>query len=148
MLKESHDYDQLTEAWTGWHTISPVLRDKFTRYAELSNKGAKEYGFKDLGDLWRAGYDMSGEAFEADIERLWSQVNRSTTTCTATCDRSSRSSIRARCRRRGRSLRTCSATCGQKSGPDIYPRASRTKASRLSTSRRSFSSRNTTRSSW
>ncbi|MFO0659084.1 MAG: M2 family metallopeptidase [Polyangiaceae bacterium] len=74
VLKESHDYDQLTEAWQGWHTISPPIRDKFARYAELSNKGAKEYGFKDLGDLWRAGYDMSGEAFEADIERLWSQV--------------------------------------------------------------------------
>ena len=74
ILKTSKNYEELKEAWVGWHSISPPIRDKFTRYVELGNKGSKEIGFKDLGDLWRSGYDMPAEAFEADIERLWSQV--------------------------------------------------------------------------
>jgi peptidyl-dipeptidase A len=74
IIKESRKYDELKEAWVGWHSIAPPIKDKFTRYAELSNKGSREIGFKDLGALWRSGYDMPAEAFEQDIERLWSQV--------------------------------------------------------------------------
>jgi peptidyl-dipeptidase A len=74
VLKSSHNYDELTEAWTGWHSTSPAIREKFGRYVELGNKGSKEIGFNDLGALWRSGYDMPPEAFEADIERLWQQV--------------------------------------------------------------------------
>jgi peptidyl-dipeptidase A len=71
ILRTSRKYDELLEAWTGWHSIAPPLRDKFVRYAELGNKGAREIGFPDMGALWRAGYDMSPADFEADIERLW-----------------------------------------------------------------------------
>ncbi|MCC6644374.1 MAG: M2 family metallopeptidase [Polyangiaceae bacterium] len=74
ILKTSRKYDELTEAWVGWHAISPPIRDKFSRYVELGNQGAKEIGFKDLGELWRSGYDMPAQAFEADLERLWQQV--------------------------------------------------------------------------
>ncbi|HMY19988.1 MAG TPA: M2 family metallopeptidase, partial [Polyangium sp.] len=35
---------------------------------------AKEMGFSDMGALWRAGYDMTPEEFEAEVERLWTQV--------------------------------------------------------------------------
>jgi peptidyl-dipeptidase A len=41
---------------------------------ELANAGAEEIGFDDVGALWRSGYDMSAEAFRADVERLWGQV--------------------------------------------------------------------------
>ncbi len=74
ILKKSRDPSELLEAWNGWHTISPGLRDKFARYVELGNEGARAIGFSDMGALWRSGYDMSPEAFEADIERLWTQV--------------------------------------------------------------------------
>ena len=74
VLKKSRKYDELLEAWKGWHAIAPVMKDKFARYAELGNKGAKEIGFGDMGALWRSGYDMTPEAFEADIERLWQDV--------------------------------------------------------------------------
>jgi peptidyl-dipeptidase A len=74
VIKESHNYDELKEAWLGWRTISPPMRERFARYVELGNKGSREIGFKDMGDLWRSGYDMPAEAFEADVERLWSQV--------------------------------------------------------------------------
>jgi peptidyl-dipeptidase A len=71
ILRTSRKYDELLEAWTGWHSIAPPLREKFSRYAEIGNKGAREIGFADMGALWRSGYDMSASDFEADIERLW-----------------------------------------------------------------------------
>ncbi|MBX3210910.1 MAG: M2 family metallopeptidase [Labilithrix sp.] len=74
VLKKSRSYDELLEAWKGWHSIAPVMKDRYTRYAELGNKGAKEIGFADMGALWRSGYDMTPDAFEADIERLWQDV--------------------------------------------------------------------------
>mgnify|MGYP005853023097 CR=1 FL=1 len=74
ILKKSRNYDELLEAWKGWHAIAPVMKDKYARYAELGNKGAKEIGFADMGALWRSGYDMPPEAFEQDIERLWTEV--------------------------------------------------------------------------
>ncbi|WP_437972490.1 M2 family metallopeptidase [Sorangium sp. So ce260] len=74
ILKTSRKWDELLEAWTGWHAIAPPLRPKFERYVALGNKGAAEVGFTDLGALWRSGYDMPPEAFEADTERLWGQL--------------------------------------------------------------------------
>ena len=73
-LRTSKNYDELLEAWTGWHSIAPPMKDKYARYVELGNKGAKEIGFADLGALWRAGYDMPPADFEADIERLWGET--------------------------------------------------------------------------
>ena len=74
ILKKSRKYEELLEAWRGWHSIAPVMKDKYARYAELGNKGAKEIGFEDMGALWRSGYDMTPAEFEADIERLWQDV--------------------------------------------------------------------------
>jgi peptidyl-dipeptidase A len=75
VLKKSKSFDELTDAWKGWHAISQgAMKDKFARYAELGNKGAKEIGFEDMGALWRSGYDMTPAAFERDIERLWQDV--------------------------------------------------------------------------
>ncbi len=74
VLKKSRSYDELLEAWKGWHAIAPVMKDKYARYAELGNKGSKEIGFGDMGALWRSGYDMTPQDFEADIERLWQDV--------------------------------------------------------------------------
>jgi peptidyl-dipeptidase A len=44
------------------------------RFVELGNEGAREINFKNMGDLWRAAYDMPPEAFEKDTDRLWQQV--------------------------------------------------------------------------
>ena len=73
-LATSRDYDTLLEAWKGWHTISPPMRKDYQRFVELANEGAKGLGYADLGELWRAGYDMSPADFEAETERLWTQV--------------------------------------------------------------------------
>ena len=44
------------------------------RFVELSNKGARELGFADTGVLWRSNYDMPPDAFAAEVDRLWAQV--------------------------------------------------------------------------
>jgi len=74
IMAESRDPQRLLEVWRGWHAISPPMRPKYQRFAELANKGAREMGFKDLGAMWRSNYDMAPEAFSAEVERLWKQV--------------------------------------------------------------------------
>ena len=74
ILAASTNPDELLDAWVGWHKISPPMRQKYSRFVELSNKGARELGFKDTGAMWRANYDMTPEEFSAEIERLWKQV--------------------------------------------------------------------------
>ncbi len=73
-LAESRKPDELLEAWVGWHAISKPIRKDYQRFVELANEGARGLGFADVGDLWRAGYDMSAAEFEAETERLWGQV--------------------------------------------------------------------------
>jgi len=73
-MATSTNPDELLDAWTGWHKISPPMRQKYARFVELSNKGARELGFKDTGAMWRANYDMTPEQFSAELERLWRQV--------------------------------------------------------------------------
>lgn len=67
-------YEEKLEAWKGWRTISVPMRDQYQRFVELGNKGAKDIGFSDLGELWRARYDMTPAELETDVERLWQQV--------------------------------------------------------------------------
>jgi peptidyl-dipeptidase A len=66
--------DELLDAWVGWHKISVPMRERYVRFVQLSNAGAKELGFKDTGAMWRANYDMTPEQFSAEMERLWRQV--------------------------------------------------------------------------
>ncbi|MGI9201071.1 MAG: M2 family metallopeptidase [Woeseiaceae bacterium] len=73
-MNQSKDYDELLEYWIGWREIAPPMRDKYERFVELSNEGAKEFGHDDLGAFWRSTYDMSAAEFEADTARLWDQV--------------------------------------------------------------------------
>ena len=74
IMFHSRDYDELLDAWRGWRTISSPMRDEYSRYVELANEGARELGYADLGEMWRAKYDMSPADFEAETERLWQQV--------------------------------------------------------------------------
>jgi peptidyl-dipeptidase A len=74
LMQTSRDYDELLDAWRGWRTISPPMRDMYERYVELANEGARELGFDNLGEMWRAKYDMSPDAFRAETTRLWEQV--------------------------------------------------------------------------
>ena len=74
ILASSRNYDELTDAWKGWHDIGAGMREEYTQFVALANEGARSLGFRDLGVMWRAGYDMPPEQFDALSERLWRQV--------------------------------------------------------------------------
>jgi peptidyl-dipeptidase A len=74
LMSTSRDPEALKEVWVGWNSIARPMRQRYSRFVALSNQGAQEIGFKDVGALWRAGYDMTPEEFSADLERLWNHV--------------------------------------------------------------------------
>jgi peptidyl-dipeptidase A len=74
VLASSHNYDELTEAWAGWHSTARPLRKEYARFVELANEGSRELGFADLGAMWRSGYDMPPDDFTKEAARLWGQV--------------------------------------------------------------------------
>jgi len=74
VLEESRDYDELLDAWKGWHDQARALRGDYERYVTLANEGAGELGYKDLGAMWRSGYDMPADDFGREAARLYKQV--------------------------------------------------------------------------
>lgn len=74
ILAHSRDERQLRQVWEGWHMVAQPMRADYARFAELSNKGARDLGFADTGAMWRAKYDMPPEVFTRELDRLWSEV--------------------------------------------------------------------------
>ncbi|MBM3728006.1 MAG: M2 family metallopeptidase [Acidobacteria bacterium] len=74
ILAESRDPRELLDVWQGWHSIARPLRNDYSRFVELANKGARQMGFADSGAMWRAKYDMPPDAFARELDRLWEQV--------------------------------------------------------------------------
>jgi peptidyl-dipeptidase A len=74
VLESSRDYDELLDAWTGWHSTARPLRSDYVRYVGLANEGARGFGFPDLGAMWRSNYDMSADEFRQEASRLYGQV--------------------------------------------------------------------------
>ena len=73
-MATSRDPARLAALWTGWHSISPPMKDDYARLVTLANEGSKELGYADTGALWRSKYDMPAAAFAAETDRLWGQV--------------------------------------------------------------------------
>lgn len=74
ILKESRDPAELKAVWEGWHSVAPQMKADYAQFARLSNEGAVSLGFKDTGALWRSNYDMDPDAFAAETDRVWKQV--------------------------------------------------------------------------
>jgi peptidyl-dipeptidase A len=74
VLEKSRNYDELLDAWKGWHDAARPLRADYERYVTLANEGARTLGYGDLGAMWRSGYDMPADAFTKEAARLYSQV--------------------------------------------------------------------------
>jgi peptidyl-dipeptidase A len=74
IMAESRDPAELLDVWRGWHAIGAPMHDRYARFAELSNKGARELGFANAGAMWRSGYDMPPDDFAKEVERIWQQV--------------------------------------------------------------------------
>jgi peptidyl-dipeptidase A len=74
IIDNSRDPKELLAAWAGWHAIAPPMKKRYTRMVELSNQGAREMGFADVGAMWRSSYDMPPDDFAKELDRLWTQV--------------------------------------------------------------------------
>ncbi|MDX2234683.1 MAG: M2 family metallopeptidase [Hyphomonadaceae bacterium] len=73
-MATSRDPARLAQLWLGWHSISPPMRADYAQLVTLANEGSRELGYADTGALWRSKYDMPADAFAAETDRLWSQV--------------------------------------------------------------------------
>ena len=74
VLERSRDYDELLDAWKGWHDQARSLRGDYARFTELANEGARTLGYADLGAMWRSNYDMPADDFTKEAARLYRQV--------------------------------------------------------------------------
>jgi peptidyl-dipeptidase A len=74
IFASSRDPEEMKDIWVGWHAVGAPMKQRYARFIELQNKGARELGFKDMGAMWRSNYDMTPEQFSAEVERLWNQV--------------------------------------------------------------------------
>ncbi len=74
IMANNHDPRVARELWVGWHAIAPPLRKRYSRFVTLTNTGAREVGFRDVGYMWRSNYDMTPEQFAQEYDRLWQQV--------------------------------------------------------------------------
>lgn len=74
VVAASRNYDELLDAWQGWHDAARPLRADYVKFVALANEGARELGYKDLGAMWRSGYDMPADDFTKETARLWGQV--------------------------------------------------------------------------
>jgi peptidyl-dipeptidase A len=74
VLRTSRDYDAQLDAWRGWHSVAAPMREDYARFVALVDEGARDMGFADAGEAWRAGYDMPPAQFAAETDRLWGQV--------------------------------------------------------------------------
>jgi peptidyl-dipeptidase A len=50
------------------------MKPDYAQMVALANEGARGLGYPDTGALWRDGYDMAPDAFAAETDRLWKQV--------------------------------------------------------------------------
>ncbi len=80
-VNTSRNYEELLEAWKGWHdtpmAFSPPdanMRERYVRQTVLANKGARQLGFQDLGAMWRSNYDMPPDQFAREVDRLYEQL--------------------------------------------------------------------------
>ena len=74
VLADSRDYDELLDVWQGWRQVSPPYRKQYQRFVEIANQGAQDFGYKNLAELWKGGYDMDSNTFTIEARSLWDQV--------------------------------------------------------------------------
>ncbi|WP_341503958.1 M2 family metallopeptidase [Gallaecimonas sp. GXIMD4217] len=74
MMAEQRDPELLKTIWSGWREVAKPMKPLYEREVALANEGAKALGYQDLGQYWRAKYDMEPDAFATELDRLWGQV--------------------------------------------------------------------------
>ena len=71
----TRDPAKLKEMWVSWNdNVGVPMKADYAHMVDISNQGAKELGYSDVGAMWRAGYDMPPDDFAKMTDRLWKQV--------------------------------------------------------------------------
>jgi peptidyl-dipeptidase A len=71
----TRDPAKLKEMWVSWNdNVGMPMKADYAHMVDISNQGAKELGYSDVGAMWRAGYDMPPDDFAKMTDRLWKQV--------------------------------------------------------------------------
>ena len=71
----TRDPARLKEMWVSWNdNVGVPMKADYAHMVDISNQGAKELGYADVGAMWRAGYDMPPDDFAKMTDRLWKQV--------------------------------------------------------------------------
>jgi peptidyl-dipeptidase A len=69
------DPAKLEEMWVSWNdNVGAPMKADYAHMVDISNQGAKELGYADIGAMWRSGYDMPPDDFAKMTDRLWKQV--------------------------------------------------------------------------
>ncbi len=74
IIETSRNPAELRAVWEGWRTVSPPMKDNYAAMVSLANEGARELGYPSLDQMWLSGYDMPPAEMEAEVQRLWTQV--------------------------------------------------------------------------
>ena len=84
----SRDPEEMKDIWVGWHRVGAPMKQRYARFIELQNKGARELGFKDMGAMWRSNYDMTaGRIFGGGRATMEPGPGPCTSRCTLMCVR-------------------------------------------------------------
>jgi len=73
-METTSDAAALHRLWRAWHAVGRDVEADYARFVELSQSGAHDLGFADVGELWRSAYDMPPKELKADTERLWGEI--------------------------------------------------------------------------
>ena len=81
MMGTVRDPERLQEIWVKWREVpvaenadGTTMKEDYASMVALSNEGARELGFDDVGSMWRARYDLPPAEFAEETDRLWGQV--------------------------------------------------------------------------
>lgn len=67
--------EELKEMWTSWHdNVGAPMRTDYQRLVEISNAGAKELGYPDVGAMWRSQYDMPADDVTKLTDKIWADT--------------------------------------------------------------------------
>lgn len=74
IIEKSRNPEELKAVWEGWHSIAAPMAPDYARMVEVANEGARELGYPSLDQMWLSNYDMPPAEMEAEVQRLWTQV--------------------------------------------------------------------------
>ncbi|CAM5384853.1 hypothetical protein MAUB1S_06568 [Mycolicibacterium aubagnense] len=67
--------EELKEMWTSWHdNVGAPMRADYQRLVGISNAGAKELGYPNVGTMWRSQYDMPADDVARLTDKIWADT--------------------------------------------------------------------------